>query len=425
MSTTVDAMGESTKATAAATATSISTVEKASIILTVISAALQIATAIANLFNSDDKKQKEIENLQKRIDQLQWELDNADTVRLQKDTTDAMQKLTECYQEAVDEVLRLNNITSKSSYWAKYFTAATHSADIYAKTVEKIADYWADVDYTAGKALGAKKYDESRQKLENLAEQQLLVQKQLQAEESKKKTDDEAVQNYKNKIAKLAEEMATIINEMMEDIMGTTAADLAKTLGDAFFDAVSQGENAMKAWAKTTKELVRDIIKQMIITSFLEDRIGTIFDKYKKQWFDSDGQFKGINNVINSADELASDINQVGEEFNAVWQGLSASLGEWFTDDASRSGESTGIATASQDSVDENNARLTTIQGHTYSLVQGVNTLNETGAAMLTRLTGIENNTGETNDKLDNIQDKVKRMSDTVELMQTQGIKLK
>lgn len=48
----------------------------------------------------------------------------------------------------------------------------------------------------------------------------------------------------------------------------------------------------------------------------------------------------------------------------------------WVT--ASRSGTSSGIATASQESVDENNARLTTIQGHTYTLVQGMNELNQT-----------------------------------------------
>ena len=72
---TAEAAGTATQATAQATATSISTVEKASIILTVISAALQIATAIASLFNDDESKQKEIERLQERIDQLQWELD--------------------------------------------------------------------------------------------------------------------------------------------------------------------------------------------------------------------------------------------------------------------------------------------------------------------------------------------------------------
>ena len=69
---------------------------------------MQVATAIANLFNDDDSKQKEIENLQRRIDQLQWELDNADTVRLQNNVGDAVQKLRDIYAETTQEVLRLH-----------------------------------------------------------------------------------------------------------------------------------------------------------------------------------------------------------------------------------------------------------------------------------------------------------------------------
>lgn len=425
MTQTVDSMGQATKSTAQATATSISTVEKASIILTVISAALQIATAIANLFNNDDKKQKEIERLQERIDQLQWELDNADAVRLQNNTANALEKLKQLYAETTTEVLRLHGVTAQSSSWVKWFARARYEGEIYSKTIEKIADYWASAGYMADKALGAKKYEEGRKQLENLAEQQLLVQKQMNEEASKKDSDSGKIQDYKNQIAELAEEMATIINDMLEDIIGTSAEDLSKTLGDAFFDAAAAGEDAMEAWHKKTNEIVADIIKRMLITKYLEPEIGKIFDKYRTQWFGSDGRFRGIDAVINSADNLANDINQVGANFNTIWQGLESSLDKWIADDEAREGTSRGIATASQDSVDENNARLTTIQGHTYTLVQGVSELNATANAMLDRLTGIEDNTGQTNEKLDTLDNRVKRVSDTLETIQTSGLRLK
>lgn len=417
-------VGEGVKQTAKTTATSISTVEKASLILTVISAALQIATAIANLFNNDDAKQKEIEKLQERIDQLQWELDNADTIHLQKDTTDAIQKLAQCYQEAYNDVVRLNEVTKESSWWVKSLIEAKKSGDIYAKTVEKIADYWSQVDYTAGKALGSKKYESSREQLENLAKQQLLIQQQIDDENSKKKTDDGKIQDYQNKIAELSQQMADTINEMLEDIIGHSAEDLAKTLGDAFFDAVAQGEDAMEAWAKTTKDIVRDIIKNMLIAKYLEEPIGNILNEYKKKWFDN-GTFKGIDAVIDSADDLANEINAVADSFSESWEVLSSSLGKWLEEDSERQGTSKGIATASQDSVDENNARLTTIQGHTYTIMQGVNELNSTASVMLERLAGIEDNTSEANEKLNNIDGGVKRMSETLEIMQTTGVRLK
>lgn len=425
MTETVDAMGQATESTAQATATSISTVEKASIILTVISAALQIATAIANLFNNDEQKQKEIERLQERIDQLQWELDNQDAVRLQKNVGNALEQVKKLYSEARQEVLKLHGVMQNATAWQKWIAGCVYQSEIYAKTVEKIADYWAKASYTADKALGSKRYDESRKQLENLAEQQLLVQKQLNAEESKKKTDSGKVQDYKNKLAELAEEMATLINDMLEDIIGASAEDIAKQLGDAFFEAVKSGEDAMEAWRDKVNEIVSDILRRMMIQKLLEEPIGQIFDKYKQRWFGTDGRFKGIDSVIGSMDEFSNDLNAVGSSFKAIMDELPDELKEWFLGDEERQASERGIATASQDSVDENNARLTTIQSHTYTIVQGVAELNATGNQILDKLANIDSNTEKTAETLDEMKYEVKRVKDAVEDITTKGIKLK
>lgn len=425
MTETVDEMGTATESTAQATATSISTVEKASVILTVISAALQIATAIANLFNNDDKKQKEIERLQERIDQLQWELDNQDAVRLQKNVGNALEQVKKIYAEARQEVLKLHGVMQNATAWQKWIAGCVYQSEIYAKTVEKIADYWAKASYTADKALGSKRYDESRKQLENLAEQQLLVQKQLNEEESKKKTDSGKVQDYKNKLAELAEEMATLINDMLEDIIGASAEDIAQQLGDAFFEAVKSGEDAMEAWRNKVNEIVSDILRRMMIQKLLEEPIGQIFDKYKQRWFGTDGRFKGIDSVIGSMDEFSNDLNAVGSSFKAIMDELPDEIKQYFTGDEERQASERGIATASQDSVDENNARLTTIQSHTYTIVQGVAELNATGNQILDKLSGIEDNTAKTAETLDDVKEEVKRVKDAVEDITTKGIKLK
>ena len=104
---------------------------------------------------------------------------------------------------------------------------------------------------------------------------------------------------------------------------------------------------------------------------------------------------------------------------------MSDSLKNYFTGDAEREGMSKGIATASQDSVDENNARLTTIQGHTYTLVQGMNDLNRTSNAVLDKLTGIEKNTSEANDKLDRVDKNIKDIKNTVDDIDRKGLKLR
>lgn len=424
--TAVDAAAQGATAAAATGATAISTIEKASVILAVISAALQVATAIANLFNNDDEKQKEIEKLQERIDQLQWELDNQETVRLQKKTADALTLLKKLYAETRAEVLALHGVTAQSSYWQIWFTQARNSAEIYAKTVAKIADYWANVSYTADKALGSAKYDDSRKQLENLAQQQILIQRQIDEENSKKKTDSGKVQDYKNKIAEIAEEMATIINEMLEDIIGYTAADLSSELGNAFFEAAKAGEDAMEAWHTKVNDIVADIIKRMLITQFLEPEIGKIFDKYKQKWFPN-GQFAGIDAVIASAQGMSSDLNRAGEIFNQIYSGLNQGLQDLFapTEEASREASEKGIATASQESVDELNGRATAIQGHTFSINENTKQLVVTANLILQSVLNIESETNGFGLRLERMESSLKSVRDTLDDINLKGIKMR
>lgn len=143
--------------TATAAATAIQTVEKASVILTIISAAMSIAMQIVNLFNNDDKKQEEIEALQDRIDQLQWELDNADIVRLQENSGKAVERvkraLSETYKELLRNKIAVNDVAGA---WRLLFSNVSNNAELLQKTAEKLATAYANIAYTADKALGAR-----------------------------------------------------------------------------------------------------------------------------------------------------------------------------------------------------------------------------------------------------------------------------
>lgn len=425
--TAVQASASGATAAAETGATAISTIEKASVIIAIISAALQVATAIANLFNNDDSKQKEIEKLQERIDQLQWELDNKEAVRLRDTYGDAVERLRKIYADTTQEIEKMHMSSEQyGNSWSRDLISLRYKAEIYDKTVEKIADAYANVSYTADKALGSKRYDESRKQLENLAEQQVLIQQQIDKENSKKKTDDGKVQEYKNKIAEIAEEMATIINSMLEDIIGFTAEDLAKELGDAFFEAAKKGEDAMEAWHKKVNEIVGDIIKRMLITQYLEPEIGKIFDKYKTKWFGTDGKFKGIQAVIDSSDQMAADINAAGNVFNQIYSGLSDALGKYFdaTDEASREASQKGIATASQESVDELNGRATAIQGHTYNICEYTKQLVTTTNLILLSVMNIEGETDGFGARLERMESNLKGVKNTVDDIALKGIKI-
>ena len=423
--TAVDAAAQGATASAATGATAMSTIEKASVILTVISAALQVAMAIANLFNNDDAKQKEIEKLQERIDQLQWELDNADSVRLQNNVGEAVEKLRDLYNETSVAVLNLHNITARSSYWQQWLGQAIYQAEIYDKTIQRIADHYANAAYTADKALGGNRYAEARGQLENLAQQQLLIQQQINEENSKKKTDSDKVQDYKNKIAEIAEEMATIINEMIEDIIGGSAEDISDQLGSAFVDACKQGEDAMEAYRTKVNEIVGDIIRRMMIQKYLEPQIGAIFDKYKAKWFPNGNGEGAIDRVIESAGAFAAELNAAGTQFASMWEGLSAGLQDFFApEDADREASQKGIATASQESVDELNGRATAIQGHTYTISENSKILVATTGQILRSVMNIESETTGLADRMTTMEREVRSVRSTIDDIASKGIKI-
>jgi hypothetical protein len=417
--------------TAAATgATAISTIEKASVILAVISAALQVATAIANLFNSDDSKEKEIGRLQERIDQLQWELDNAEAVRLQKNTGDAVERLKQAYQEATVEVNNMYGAISRGhgvSGWVSMLVEkARRDVIAYQETVEKLTETYVQLDYTANKALGTKSFEEAKDRVKNLVNQQVLIKRQIDEEKSKKSSDDGKISEWERKIKELSNQAVEVINQLLETIIGHTAEDLAKELGNAFFDAVEQGKDAMDAWHAKVKDIIADIVKRMAIKEALEKPLGDLFNKYKKVWFDDKGNFKnGSNAVMNSMNDFSRDLDNLGNTFNNFWQSLPPSIKGTMENIADREGTSKGIATASQESVDENNARLTTIQGHTYTLVQGLAELNNTSNLILMRVTGIERNTDAANAKLERMDARMKSMDDSLDDIATRGIKIK
>lgn len=411
--------------TATAAATAISTVEKASVILAVISAAMQIAMQIINLFNNDDKKQEEIEALQDRIDQLQWELDNADAVRLQNNSFKAMDMLRKATAEARQELVtlhyRMNNI---SGVWGTLFSTLSNNNQLLQQSAEKVAKAYANIAYTADKAIGGAKYSDAKSQLENIAKQQLLIQEQIRNEEDKKKTDHGKIEEWEQQIQELGEQAVTITNEMVEDIMCGSSEDIAKELGDAFFEAFKNGEDYAEAWGDKVKDIVADVMQRMLVSKFLEEPLGEIFNKYKDKWF-KDGQFVGLDAVINSMSGFAADLNSVGEDFAVIWESLPDSVKNMFTTTAAaREASEEGIATASQESVDELNGRATAIQGHTYSINESTKQLVATAAGILESVLNIEMHTERISARMEKVEENVRDVKSTVEDIVIKGIKI-
>lgn len=416
----------SMEATSLAGVATMSTIEKASVILAVISAALQIASSIANMFNDDEEKQEEIDKLQDRIDQLQWELDNADVVRLRKNV-DSLQLVRDTLKETYTELLKQAQATGNlNQVWRLFFSNVSNNQTLLLESAKKMADVYANIAYTTNKALGSGRYDNSRKDLENIAQQQQLIAQQINDEKGMKETDWGQIQEWENKIEELGNQAVEIINGMVEDIIGGSSNEITKQLSDAFFDAFQNGEDYATAWADKVKELVADIMKRMLVQKFLEEPLGEIFNKYKDKWF-KNGTFQGLDTVINSMQGFASDLNAVGSDFAAIWDNLPDSVKNMFTvtSDAEREASDKGIVTASQESVDELNGRATAIQGHTYSISENTKLLVSITNNILQAVMNIDRSTEGMSVRMERMEGNVKEIKDTINDIARLGIKMK
>lgn len=414
--------------TASTTASiAIQTVEKASVILAIISAAIQVAMAIANLFNDDDELQEDIEDLQAKIDELEWERNNQDAVLLEQQFGDTYAYVIEQLEKARQQLIL--NAKAAADYSLAFDVAGksvVQSVTLMNAAVDELTEAYASVSYTANKLIGnGAEYASAKEQLESIAEQQLLITQQIEAEDDKKHTDYDYIDELEEQLAELAADAVEIINEMVEDIMGGTSSDIAEQLSDAFFEAFENGEDAAEAWGDTVDDIIADITKSLLIEEFLEEPLGEIFDKYKSIWFSDDGTFAGVDAVLASLTSLESDLSQVGEDWTTIWENLPDSVKDLIDSTASESERDTstgGIAEASQESVDELNGRATAIQSHTYSISENTKTLLATAQSILSSVLQIETNTTGMIKKLGEMEIDIGEMQQDISTLVVKGI---
>lgn len=405
-------------------------VETASVILAIISAVFQIGQKIASLFNTDKQKDEQIKALQGQIDSLQWELQTAQRLQnLSFDRSGAViatygRKLVETHK-ALQQANKLS-IDTLAAQQGVFTALLTYSEQRHQQFAKAIATSYKEMDYSVTKALGEDKFKGIAKQIDNIAEQTANLQRQREAEESKKKSDGNAIKKYEEQIQENALKAREIIDKATEDIMGGSAKSIAQKLGDALIEAFKKGEDGAKAWGDTVKSIVSDIIKRMLITKLVEQPIGRIFDKYQKQWFDDNTNFRGVDIVMKSIPTLSKELENAGVGMMEALKNISPALEGILkiadtTEEAkdTRTAERKGIATASQDSVDELNGRATAIQSHTYTIQEQTRELKALTSNILQEVKSIRTNT----DTLHDIKRDIKGMNESINAIQTKGVK--
>nr|DAF32684.1 MAG TPA: tail tape measure protein [Caudoviricetes sp.] len=222
-----------------------------------------------------------------------------------------------------------------------------------------------------------------------------------------------------------AEESYEAALKQLDDYLGGIFGNYATDIMDVIADAFERGTDAAEAFGDVTRKVMRNVAKDMVQAAILQPVIEQQSELVKKAY--ATGNEDEITKALGAASHAFADVEKVAqEEYKKAAemfkrQGIDLSGGSAATREASQK----GIATASQDSVDELNGRMTAVQGHTYNIAENTRMLLGTANEILKGVVGIERNTGNVHARLSVVEQHLKSVKDTVGDIALKGIKIK
>ena len=148
------------------------------------------------------------------------------------------------------------------------------------EAVDKLKNAYNGLQHAISKALGTDTYTKQKEAIENLKQQQQHLKKMWELEESKsrKKRDDKKIEEYKEQHKQAEREIQDIMDNMKQDLLQTDAKSFADELGDALVEAFGKGESSAKAFEKTVNSMLQNMVKNMIKKRYLEKQVSGVLD---------------------------------------------------------------------------------------------------------------------------------------------------
>jgi hypothetical protein len=317
--------------------------ETASVVLAVISAAVQVIMAITNAimknFSAQAQYEKSIENYNRELDELEAKWKRIDYENEKKVGVDYWSSMLEA----------LNKYTDK--------------LDVLKDKEKKQKIRLADINQQQKDAYlnrpGYQNYNEAK----NYADETISKKEQ-------EVLDDIAETN--DQIIEVEKEIYEAQVEIMEQMATTNATSLGETMASAIVESFSKGINGVKeAFDDTIDDLVRSMLEQRLALQ-LADQFKGAFDCLTKATTETrvdkalkELGFGSTNSVLIDDQEMATFIEMITNakegaiSLSEEYQKLFAELG--LLDDTIDA-ESKGFQSMSQDTADELNGRFTALQ---------------------------------------------------------------
>ncbi|MPN45833.1 hypothetical protein SDC9_193406 [bioreactor metagenome] len=153
--------------------------------------------------------------------------------------------------------------------------------------------------------------------------------------------------------------------------------------------------------------MIEDIISELIFAQYFEQ----MFKDLQKEMEGSFGEY-GDQNIVDDllrfTEAYQNSIGGYNEAMIAAQKAFAEQGFDLFSQ--TRSASAKGFASMSQNSADELNGRFTAIQGHTFSIVEGMKILQANSSQALKHLAGIETNTS----RLEAVENNLVKVNNTM-----------
>lgn len=420
------AMISGIQALSVAGAEAIKGVERASVILAVVGAAISVITT---LFGMTSKAEKEHQESLKEVAQNKLEMQRKYNLLLMEqnllmkeatsifgeDQIAKAARSVEIYRQAIEDyketlkgdapTLKLNPFNLKGS-----LNEYKKQKEAYDKGVGALNNVTVKTgSYTTGAWFWKKQHDvyssvldvypdliDGENKL-NKERAQAIIDTQTMSDENKA-----LLQNLID-----LQEQAEKAQEALRDYLQNTFGSLGESIMDSLVNAIeNDGVDAWEKFGEAGSSVLEDLGKQIAYSLFFSDKFKKLQADLEKIY----GSGKTEEEIAKDARNLVASFYQgIGTDMNNAqqwmeqWKEEANKQGFNLWETANREVSAKGIESVNQESVDELNGRTTAIQGHTYLISESMKLLVANAGKMLELLTGIRDNTSHLEDiKLSN-----------------------
>lgn len=431
-------------------------VERASVILTIIGAVLSLATAVRNLVTGNDKLEEDASRFRGEVDSLNRSL--ATTKKVAEEAGKALQIFGgDGYNQAVTDLrqaeearARLEDVMKRrvdfELWMQETFRSTIYQSlfdDVDLTPLETMAQkYGAIIGNIQVQTKEASRFlfitwGGEQKKLRDLVPQLFNADQSINMDALDKfigsSTYEKLTDSAKQSLAELQQahkeyqQSLEGLRSYLKDVFGSLGNDLMTNIVDAF----RKGEDASKSFAqsveRTLERMVQNMIFSSIFSGLFKEAEETLTELMQKGGGEADyiDYFGKLMAQIEERSQLVEKrLKNAQEAGDRSGLNLFRERDKEGKEGERRTPQQKGIATASQDSIDELNGRATAIQGHTYTISENSKLLVTNTNAILTHVAGIHRNTDELH-RLRAIETSLSRVDRSLTEATTRGVKAK